>query len=283
MMRVRRPRILSISGKADRGFVLLTSIWMLVLTGALASAALIAARTASLAIRQNYDSALATLALAQAQDEVIHDLMTRGRYGRWGKGAVSSQVNVVDNIPVTVRISNEAGQIDLLSADPDLVQQLIKQIARALTDGGAPVDAEAATRSLRKLQARNSGEPLQRSLRSLEELASLDGWTPELVACVKSYATLHTGQQRPASAYALPLIQQILGNDKTEAKPNHSIGGERSLAGEVFRLEMNASASSLSRSSRMIIRLTGSKTEAYWILDHDHSAGLNSLPVRCSA
>jgi hypothetical protein len=254
--------------------VLLTSIWMLVLTGAMASAALIAARTASLGIRQSHDSALATLSLAEARDAVLHSLVVEGRYGRWGGANASGQLATVKDVPVQITVTNEGGRLDLIAAEPELVKSFMKQLTTDYAHKRTPQEMDAAVQSI--LAQRDAENRSVTAIKSLEQLASLKGWTAELAACVSNDATIYTGQQRPALAYATPRVRQLFNQSVTGVSNTGDAMGQRSLAGEVLRINLVAKGAHRTQSQQLIVRITGSQADPFWIMAATKSVALGA-------
>jgi hypothetical protein len=89
----------------DDGFILLTSIWLLVLGGAIAAAVMLNARTAVRGVKAAQSLALGNQALLSARDQVIADLVVRGRFSRWAQASSVGNVTGADGTSVDVRVS----------------------------------------------------------------------------------------------------------------------------------------------------------------------------------
>jgi general secretion pathway protein K len=241
---------------SDPGFILLTSIWLLVLGGAIAAAVMLNARSTARSIKAAEQQILAAQALLSARDQMIADLLQAGRFSRWAQAASSGSFMASDGIVINVQSSQEGGRLDLLSAQNDRLDRLFS--ALDLPDN-IREPARARLDSLRK-EAQSGKRPL----RSLGELRALSGWTPELIACLLPLITLHSGMPSPSPSAAPAQLARILALTRNEEDAS-SIDSQ-SVAGELYRINATAQLQQTTLRSTWIVRITGDLRRPYWVL-----------------
>jgi general secretion pathway protein K len=239
---------------SDTGFILLTSIWLLVLGGAIAAAIMLNARSAVREVKAAQQQALGNAALLSARDQVIADLIARGRFSRWAQANSTGSLTTADAQNIDMNVSQEGGRLDLLAAQKDKVDALFASL-----DLPNAV-RQAARTSLEAL--RTEAQSGKRPLRSLLELHGLNGWTPELAACLLPLVTIHSGMPSPSPSAAPVALAQILSlqNVSEDGGAIDTI----SVAGELYRLTATAQIRQTTVRSSWVLRITGDLQKPYW-------------------
>jgi general secretion pathway protein K len=240
----------------DSGFILLTSVWLLVLGGAIAAAVMLGARTAVRSVKAAEQQMLAGEALQSARDQVIADLMKAGRFSRWAQPAASGSLSAGESLSIDVRVSQEGGRLDLLSAQQDKIDGLFAAL------GLPAATRESARTSLETL--RKASASGKRPLRSLLELSAQSGWTPELMACLLPHVTIHSGMTAPSSSAISDSLARILNTGRRSDEGGAA--DSQSVAGELYRIETSARLPQGVARAAWMVRITGDLQQPYWIL-----------------
>jgi type II secretory pathway component PulK len=251
----------------DSGFILLTSIWLLVLGGAIAAAVMLSARTAVRSVKAAEQQMTVEQGLQSARDQVIADLMQAGRFSRWAQPAASGSLSTGEPLSIDVRVSQEGGRLDLLAAQQDKIDSLF-----------AALDLPTATResartSLNALRATSASG--KRPLRSLRELAAQSGWTPQLIGCLLPIITIHSGTTAPSSSAISDPLARIL--DTSRRSDEGGAADSQSVAGELYRIETSARLPQGVARAAWMVRITGDLQQPYWILG-SYPGGLPTDP-----
>jgi general secretion pathway protein K len=243
----------------DRGIALISVLWVLLLLSGLAGAAAFVARTdailthklAEYAQAESTTDAALVNAIAMLSDERTSRHTPIGQAQTWD----------FQGIPVAVVISNEAGRIDVNTADDDLVLAF-------LYSQGIPEDrATAMLSDLRKYEHVASGPAPQGTLRTIDELKKISSWATQTIDCWTDPLTVYTGlpgvNPTDATGQAAAALKWAsdhqMGNGKwTGASAIPSARSNQSLLGEVLRIVASTSPNpDITARSEWIGRLTG--------------------------
>jgi hypothetical protein len=246
----------------DRGFILLTSIWILVLGSALTAALMLQTRNSVVELKNATQLAMYNQALLSARDQVIADIIVNGKRGRWASGTSAIGQIAVGNASVDVDVTNEGGRLDLLSADAETLKYLFATLD--LPDR----DKETALASL--IVFRDALKSDHRAIRSPSELLGLNGWTPELMDCLADMITIHTGMGKPSPLYASRSLLRILGTERVTNEGDYAMG--ISAAGEIYRIVASTHIKDQSTTTMTIVRITGNSSQPYWTLETEGAA-----------
>ena len=184
---------------SDKGFVLVTAIWLLALCAAVALALMWLARERAQTSQSRADEVRAAFGLEGAVYDVLFDILSRGEASRWaqsgGAGAIDTSAG-----PVQIRISLEAGRIDLNAVDLDVLDTALRGL------GYGAGDRDKISRSLLKLRAAN--HRLASWSEAEQILEPLQVAQPE--RCIADLFTLSGGTARPDPAAAPPALAEAL-------------------------------------------------------------------------
>lgn len=256
--RKRRPN-------REVGIALISVLWVLLLLSALAAAAASIARTNAILTHR-------ALEIAQAQaatDAAIVDTISRMSDGQVSRHpAVGSPRDwEFDGVKMAVFVSDEAGRIDVNTADRDLLLAFLYSQGVDENSAGAMLDqlrrGKSGANSDRPADGNNHG-PLQ----TVDGLRRLPAWRAQHVDCWLDSLTVYTGlpgiTAADASAQGLQALKwakahQLGGHDWIVDR-NAASGAafDRSMLGEVLRIVATSSGSTdVVATSEWVGRLTG--------------------------
>jgi hypothetical protein len=260
------------------GIALISVLWVLLLLSALASAAASIARTNAILTHR-------ALELAQAQaatDAAIVDTISRMSDGQVSRHLPvgSSRDWEFGGFKMAVSVSDEAGRIDVNTADRDLL------LAFLYSQG---VDENAAGVMLDQLRrgepGTNSGKSADgsnyRPLQTVDELRRLPAWQTQHVDCWLDSLTVYTGLPGITAADATAKGLQALrwakahqsGGHDWIIDPNAASGAVfgRSMLGEVLRIVATSSGSTdVVATSEWVGRLTGDARKPILTMRWEH-------------
>jgi hypothetical protein len=239
---------------------LISVLWVLLLLSGLAGAAAFMART----------NAILTHKLGEfAQAEETADAAIANAISRLSDETSSrhppidghSQTWEFQGAQVNVSISNEAGRIDLNTADDALI------LAFLYSQGISEDRAATLLGDLRKNQHVANGPAPVGTLRTVEELQKIPSWTSQGFDCWRESLTVYTGLPGVTPSDATDQVEAALkwvkehriGKDRTEAKVvEPAVRSNQSILGEVIRIVASVSPTpGITASSEWIGRLTG--------------------------
>jgi type II secretory pathway component PulK len=260
-MSSRRSKMYSMSRRnRERGIALISVLWVLLLLSGLAGAASFMARTNAILMHKLGESAQAESVTDAALVNAIA-MLSDENPSRHPRLESQPQTWEFQGIPVTVSISNEAGRIDVNTADEDLILAF-------LYSQGIPEDrATVMLGDLRKHQHVDNGPAPAGTLRTIEELNTIPNWAAQNLDCWKDALTVYTGLPSVNSSDAPEQVGAALkwakdhriGNrDWASANAASAVRSDQSLLGEVIRIVASASPTpGITASSEWIGRLTG--------------------------
>jgi hypothetical protein len=260
-MNSRRSKMYSKSRQScERGIALISVLWVLLLLSGLAGAAAFMARTDAILTHKLGEYAQAESTTDAALVNAIA-MLSDEKTSRHPRTDGQPQTWEFNGTPVAVSISNEAGRIDINTADDDL-------IVAFLYSQDIPEDrATVMLGDLRKYQHVESGPAPVGTLRAIDELKKISSWTAQDLDCWRDSLTVYTGLPSVNPNYA---GEQVLAALKW-AKEHHvgnrdwvgpsvtsGASSDQSLLGEVIRIVASASPNpGITASSEWIGRLTG--------------------------
>jgi DNA uptake protein ComE-like DNA-binding protein len=236
-------------------------LWVLLLLSALASAAAFMARTNAILAHKLGKFAQTEAAADAAVISAISKLSDEKTSRR--PPIDSPQTWEFQGIPVTVSITEEAGRIDVNTADDDLL------LAFFYSEGVTPEQATTLLSDLRKLQGVVSGPAPSGRLRTIEELKKVSSWAAQNLDCWSDSLTVYsglpgvsisdaTGRVRAALKWARDHHAESHDDSTTAIAVKPSVPSDRSMLGDVIRIVARVSrAPDISTSSEWVGRLTG--------------------------
>lgn len=255
----------------DEGFILLTSVWLLVLGGAIAAAVMLNARSAVRSVKAAEQQTVANDALVSARDQVIADLISAGRFSRWAQSASAGNLNTDGNISVEMQVSQEGGRLDVLSSQSDTLDSLF-----------ASLDIPAALRNTARASlddVRVAAQSGKRPLQSLRQLQALRGWTPQLTACLVPLITIHSAMPTPSPSAAPAELARLLNLQRLQ--DDGGAVDTQSVAGELYRLQAIVRMPQGVARTAWMLRITGDLRAPYWVLG-SYTGGLpDTSPQNC--
>lgn len=221
---------------AEDGYVLIAAIWLLALAGAIAAYLMLQSLTATRQARSEGDILRARLALEAAVETIIADRIMNGGRSIWSQTPAEGSIQI-DDIAIRVRATNEAQRIDLVRADPRLIDA-------ALRTAGLGAEQRQGVIARAALQ-RSDPQPA-----SIATMRSILGQSPSASGpCLISLFTPFPGGQT---------IETM------RAAPQGPVSSEPLMAGHIQRLELEAPQGA---ALTVLVRVTGQRGEAASILD----------------
>jgi general secretion pathway protein K len=207
--------------RSSQGFALIVVAWFLVLTAAIATYMMENARTET-AIARNVVAAASAEALADAAiAQTIFNQSNEVEADRWKRDGEPHVIALLGG-QATIRVYDETKKINPNLASPALIAALFeaagvarssaRDIGAAIADwvdrdmAPVPYGAEA----IQYTRAGRSYAPPNVPIESLDELQLVLGVTPERLALVLPYLTLHTKSEQPEATNAPPVVQRAL-------------------------------------------------------------------------
>lgn len=243
----------------ERGIALISVLWALLLLSGLAGAAAFVARTEAILTHKLGDLARAESATDAAVVNAIA-MLSDEKTSRHPPIDGPPQTYDFQGIPVTVSISNEAGRVDVNTADDDLILAFLN------SQGILEDRATLMLSDLRKAQNVARGPAPPGALRSIEELKQIPSWAQQRIDCWEGSLTVYTGLPNVNSADAPEQVEAAIkwarehhvGNTDWAAFDLSARNLDQSLLGDVIRIvARTAPHSGVAVNSEWIGRLTG--------------------------
>jgi hypothetical protein len=246
--------------KNNAGIALLSVLWVLLLLSALAGTAMYVARTNAILTHRALEIARAQ----SAADAAIVDSISRlsdKRPSRHPPTDGSSLAWEFDGMQVAVSITNEAGRIDVNTADRDLILAFLES-------QGVPADIATALLDEVRDPAQLNNMPYKRALRTIEELRQFPSWKSQPLECWMESLTAYSGlpgislaDATPATRAALQWAQvHHLGDHEwaSQAPASTVAPAGQSMLGESLRIRATATVGKdVATTSEWVGRLTG--------------------------
>jgi len=231
----------------ERGFVLITALWLLLLCAAIVSLMMLRSAGRAETIKEGSKLVQAKFDVQAAVDTVAADLLMQGGRSQWARLPAQGIIRI-DGRDVTIEASSENGRLDLNDGDLAIIDRALQGLGIASPQRTA---FHQSLDSFRAAQGRMTSIADARPL-----LATLDEGAGG--SCIDSWFTLYSGLSQPsetqmsgemAKALALPI------GEGTGAMPMRS--------GEAIRLYIRASNG---YTLLAIIRVVGIQATGYHIL-----------------
>lgn len=224
-MKARRAR------EEAEGFALILVVWFLVLVGAI-GAYLVANGRAETAIAHNIRAAASAEALADAGIARAVINQTDAEIANRWKLDGTPHVLALPSGRIEVRLADEARKINPNLASDDLLAALFevcgvdhsaaRRLGAAVADWvGAATQEDAAKADPYRAAGRSYSAP-HAPIESLDELGLVLGMTPEILASVRPYLSIHAETAAPDAKVAPLVIQRALAMAaKTKGDDDH--------------------------------------------------------------
>ncbi len=202
------------------GFALIMVLWFLVLIAAISTYLMANARSET-AIARNIRAAATAEALADAAVAEAVFNQTAVAAGRWKLDGEPHLISLPDG-EATIRLYDENQKVNPNRASDALMAALFeaagveRALARRLGASIADwVGSETEPRPLgaemqQYLDAGRSYGPPNAPIESIDELQLVLGMTPEILALVRPYLTIHTESAQPDGNNAPPIVRRAL-------------------------------------------------------------------------
>lgn len=185
----------------ERGFVLLGTIWLLVLAGAVGAALLLRSLGEARAAAAESRALADRMALDGAAEAAFASLLFNGQGSALTGGA--GQVTIGNSV-VGLRLSSEGSRFDVNEADPQMIAGVLQSLGVSKREGERIVGALAAARAER------------RRLASHAELRRLLGPAAE---SLEDVFTLYSGLSRPPTGESPEALARSLASPDTPPEP----------------------------------------------------------------
>jgi general secretion pathway protein K len=253
----------------ESGIALIAVLWALLLLCTLAASGAYVARANAEVTHRALELARAEAAADAAIVLAISELSNERAVHRPATDG-SKHSSELEGFRVTVSISEEAGRIDINSADDDLILAFLE--SQGLKDNVA----ETMLIALERTPSRD------RRIATPEELKQIPGWKPQNVDCWAAALTVYSGLPSVNDRVAAPMVSRALrwaearhfhSRDWLRAAPNSSLADSRSVIGDVLRIRATATASEVATATRQWVgRLTGDRQRPMLTMRWDTSA-----------
>lgn len=212
--------------RAERGFILVAAIWLLMLAGGIAAILMLRSLGAATETADRAGALRTRLGTESAVETVIADRQFNGLRSNWWTLPASGSVSVGDS-SMSVRISSDSGRLDLNEASPSLIE-------RALLGLGIPREQRTAfVDRLLVLRAR------QQRISSFAELQQLAAGLGGEGTCLIDMLTFASALPEPRDTQIPPALARALGRPMTA-------NGDAADPGAALRFEVSATDGAVS-------------------------------------
>jgi general secretion pathway protein K len=269
------------------GFALILVLWFLVLIAALATYLMANARSET-AIARNIRAAAIAEALADgAVAQAVFDQVMKSTADRWKLDGEPHLLVLVDG-EATIRLYDEKQKINPNHASDGLMagffeaagveRTLARRLGASIADW---VDLETEPRHVgaemqQYIDAGRSYGPPNAPVENIDELQLVLGMTPELLALVRPYFTIHTQSGEPEGNNASLVVRRALALAARASSIDAGAEGESTHAGptggvsneDVVRVVVTARASTSGVFVRdAVLQLDSTNPKGYVVLD----------------
>lgn len=241
---------LSYHSRPSKGFVLLHTLWLLLVATALVTGLLILATRSSERWALGEQEARREIAQESAVELVLHDLVTRGTRSPWlTLPRAHGELNV-DGQVISISVQNVAGLIDAGTADDKTLAAFLDQAVKQ--------SSKDMLMNLDMARLRLGAET--RPFSTYAELRALMGASDHEFSCIYPHLTLFSGSAQPDLSFASPPLIALLQIGQRSSTPVSAMEGVSSAAGATYRIEARASDASGSRKGQVLsveVTITG--------------------------
>jgi hypothetical protein len=240
----------------ESGVALIAVLWVLLLLCSLAASTAYVARANALLTHSTLDLARAE---AAADAAIMHSVaeLSNERAVQHPRTDGSLQTSEFRDASVSLSINEEAGRIDVNTADDDLILAFLE--SQGLT-------SNVAETMLAALRERTSGG--RGRLAAVEELRQIPEWNGQNLDCWKSALTVYSGLPGVNGRDAVAVVSRTLGWARDHRFGNRewlgigpiaSSAETRSVVGDVLRIKATATVSNVTATREWVGRVTGDR------------------------
>lgn len=249
----------------ERGFAIVAVVWAIALLSVMALDVLAAARR---------EAGNAETSLGRAQLEAAADAGVALAMHALLAGNAPDSV-VFDGVALSIDVEEESGKIDLNAASPRLLRQLFEALEVPPARAEALVAAIEDWRDQDQIPRPRGGAeaadyrragggviPRDSVFQSVEELAEVQGFTPELVARAAPALTVYTRAPQPERGRAGELVLRALGGPTGRPALELRPPAE---GGRVVTIRVLARVGAARLERAAVVRLTGNPREPVFV------------------
>lgn len=236
----------------ERGYILITAIWLLLLGASIV--ALLMLKNLGRGEEISFEREQLDIQYAQesAVETAIADLLFNGPRGEFARLPAETSYTF-DGIKMDVRVTSEAGKIDVNQADVALIERALR---------GLGVSALSRQTLIASLQSRRSQNNLFNSMHDVEGAMEQAGILSSKDFCAARYFTTFSGLSAPQAGQMDARLAKALG------QPSLTASGKTST-GAAIRIEVE---SGKGQPLIAIIRTSGLIGESHSVLDWRYGA-----------
>lgn len=230
----------------DQGFVLVAAIWLLILCGSIAAILMLRGVERGRQASSESDILKTRLALENAVESVIADMLFNGPRSRWAM-VPSSGAMAIGNDDIAVRLSSESGRMDLNDGDLGQIGMLLR---------GFGFNAQQRQAFLDDLDVRRKQRARLASWPEVDRLLAKLPQDRVLGSCLERELTLYSGLGVPRASQASPELARALAlTGSAEPSPPEP--------GTALRIEASSQAGA---SLLAVVRVIGMQDHPYSVL-----------------
>ncbi|HEY2034728.1 MAG TPA: hypothetical protein VGH02_13675 [Rhizomicrobium sp.] len=253
----------------ERGIALVSVLWGIAILSLIA-AAMLAATITNARINHNSWALTRANALADAGVTRVVLALLDSRPEAQPRVDGVSQSFSLDGVRLTITVQDENGKIDINTASPDLLAALLASAGVRETTAGALADAIVSQRP-------QNAAPNIVAFHAVEDLRTIPGMTPDLLARVKPLLTVFSHNADVDQSVAPPAVLRALPGmtepeiDNLLAKRNEAYRQKTAAAtnvgaGRAFEIVVWVSISNVRLARRAVVEFTGDKDNPFWFV-----------------
>lgn len=233
--------------ESERGYVLITAVWMLLLGASIV--AVIVLKTLQASQEASFDRKLIDqrYALESAVETVAADILFNGPRSEFAQLPAKTNYTI-NGVDMRVQVTSESGKIDLNQADPALIERALR---------GLGVAALARQNFIGLITSQQKDDRVFQSLADALSVMKQVGMRFDDGLCPQRYFTVYSGLSRPKVGQMDAKLSRALGEANL---PSNS----RTPPGTALELRLTASSG---LPLIAVIRTTGLIGESYGVLD----------------
>ncbi len=238
---------------AERGYILITAVWMLLLGASIVAVIMVHNMRASEQLSFEREQTQIKYAQESAVETAVADILFNGPRSPLSRLPAEASYTIND-VSMQIRVSSESGKIDVNQADPVLIERALRGFGIAGSQRQAFLTIIAGERSASRLFQ----SPAEVAAAMQQAGIPVDG-----DFCPDKYFTTFSGLGQPAAGQMLPELAKALGQPSlpTEA---------RARPGTALRITVTAEGTSPLTAN---VRTSGLIGQAYSVLDWSDQAG----------
>lgn len=211
--------------QSSSGFVLLHTLWLLLVASALISGLLILANQTSVNFSLTDLETRRELAQESAVELAIHDIVTRGARSRWLNPPTATEVVEIEGQRIALSVQNVAGLVDAGSSETTVLKTLL--------DGTLNRDGAIVLARIDAARSKRGTRPFS----TYAELRAITQITDQEFGCLYQSITIFSGRLEP-NTLLMPLsLAKLLHAKRYESQTASVMETSGSTAGATYRIE----------------------------------------------